>query len=282
MTFHRYQLAALAAILVAATAYAEDKKIFSGPQVGEKLPPLKVKGVFGEQSGKEFDFVKLAAGKPTVLIFLHKRERPAVGVIRAVMRFCGKKTPGDVFAGVVMLTDDATTTETWLKISSVKKALAADEKNVHVGISPDGQEGPGAYGLNRNVTLTILVANKGKVTANFPLVQPSVQVDVPKVLKKLIALTGGKLPEPELGIRALLGPVINKRAKPDAVDKAAKRVEAYVKTRPAVRQRIGAIARRIIDAGKLKNYGTTRAQEYLTKWAKEFKAPKRKPNKKRD
>jgi len=39
------------------------------------------------------------------------------------------------------------------------------------GISPDGEEGPGSYGLNRKMTLTILVANKGKVTANFALVQ---------------------------------------------------------------------------------------------------------------
>ena len=43
-----------------------------------------------------------------------------------------------------------------------------------VGISVDGGEGPGAYGLNRNVELTILIANQNQVTANFAIVQPSV------------------------------------------------------------------------------------------------------------
>jgi uncharacterized protein (TIGR00369 family) len=35
--------------------------------------------------------------------------------------------------------------------------------------------------LNRNVTLTVIVAKDQVVTANFPLVQPSVQADAPKI-----------------------------------------------------------------------------------------------------
>ena len=48
MAFHRCVTVVLVFAGVAATAHAEDKKIFSGPQVGEKLPPLKVKGVYGK------------------------------------------------------------------------------------------------------------------------------------------------------------------------------------------------------------------------------------------
>jgi len=38
-----------------------------------------------------------------------------------------------------------------------------------------GTEGPGRYGVNRNVTLTILIVSENKVSANFALVQPSAQ-----------------------------------------------------------------------------------------------------------
>ena len=47
-------------------------------------------------------------------------------------------------------------------------------------ISLDGIEGPGNYGLNRKVTLTLLVAKGTKVVANFAIVQPN-ETDAPKV-----------------------------------------------------------------------------------------------------
>jgi hypothetical protein len=39
---------------------------------------------------------------------------------------------------------------------------------------------------------------------------------------------------------------------------------------PAAKADVGAIANRIIDAGKLADYGTPTAQEYLKKWAREY------------
>src|SRR5262245_59106134 len=51
------------------------EKLFSGPQVGEKLPPFKVRGFFDDNAGKELDFVKQAAGKPIVLVFIHDVNR---------------------------------------------------------------------------------------------------------------------------------------------------------------------------------------------------------------
>ena len=41
--------------------------------------------------------------------------------------------------------------------------------------------------------MTILVANKGRVTSNFALVQPS-ETDAPKILKHVVALAGGRVP----------------------------------------------------------------------------------------
>lgn len=62
-----------------------------------------------------------------------------------------------------------------------------------VGVSPDGLEGPGKYGLNSKVELTILMAKEGKVTANFALVQPSVN-DTPAVAEAIVKQVGGKAP----------------------------------------------------------------------------------------
>ncbi len=283
------------------TAFAEDEKIFSGPQVGEKLPPLKVKGVFGTDADKMLDYANIAGEKPTLLIFMHKLTRPSAGVMRTLLNFTGKKKPKAMFSGLVYLTADGTAGEKQLKRA---QGVFKNRKNARVGISPDGAEGPGAYGLNRNMTLTILVANKGKVTANFALVQPSVQADVMKVIAAVVKQTGDKMPKladlaPQRyagkkrkkkrkkpagrGIDAelsgLLRAVINKDAKPDDVDEAVKNLESYYKKHPKARQQVATIARRIVDAKRLENYGTKRSQEYLAKWAKTAKPTGDKPDK---
>ena len=44
------------------------------------------------------------------------------------------------------------------------------------------------------------------------------------------------------------------------------------------RIQIGDIARRIIEAGKLEDYGTPKCQEFLNKWSKEFTPDNEKSN----
>ena len=59
---------------------------------------------------------------------------------------------------VVFLSDDP---------AALKQITRHVPKNVLVGISPDGREGPGSYGLNRNVSQTVIIAKDGKVLYNF-------------------------------------------------------------------------------------------------------------------
>jgi hypothetical protein len=155
--------------------------------------------------------------------------------------------------------------------------------------------------LNRNVTLTILVGKGNKVTANYALVQPSLQVDLPKILASVIEVAGGKVPDiaklpgmPESmggrmgggergdgsgapNLRPLLGPLIRLNASEADVDRAAEAVEAAAAKDPKVRAEVGRVANTIIDAGKLEQYGTPKAQEYLRKWAAEYGRPGRDP-----
>lgn len=260
--------------------------VFSGPQVDEKVPAFKVRGVFDDSAGKELDFVTQAGDKPLVLIFVHDVNRQSISLVRVLSSYTVSRAKHGLHTGVVWLNEDATEAENTLK--RIKHALTA---NAPTGISLDGREGPGAYGLNRNVQLTVLIAKGGKVTANFALVQPSLQADLPKMLEEIVKVAGGKVPKLEeiegmpamarpmanapadLNIRPLLTPVIRKDAAAEDVERAAKAVEEQCEKNEALRKEIGRIANTIIDNGKLKDYGTPKAQEYLEKWAKAYGKP---------
>lgn len=281
------RLAPCLIVLALAGPAVAQEKVFSGPQPGEKLSSFKVRGALDPDAGKDLDFVAAAKGKPIVLVFVHDLNRLSVGMVRVLTGYTKTRAKDGLTTGVVWLSDDVSEAENTIK--RIKHALT---EGVPIGVSPDGREGPGSYGLNRKVQLTILVGNKDKVTANFALVQPSLQVDLPKILDAVVKEVGGKAPkledipgampakkavarkgtakEPDPNLRSLLGPVIRKDATPEDVEKAAKAVEEYVAKNPAAKADVGAIANRIIDAGKLTDYGTPKAQEYLKKWAKEY------------
>lgn len=274
---------ALVALATVLPARADDP-VFSGPQVGEKLLPFTVRGVFEPDAGKELDFVTQAAGKPLVLIFVHDVNRQSISMTRILSLYTVSRQKEGLATGVVWLHDDVTEGENTLK--RVKHALAP---KAPTGISVDGREGPGTYGLNRNVMLTILVGKEGKVTANFPLVQPSLKADLPKILESVVEVAGGTVPKLEElegmremvprepkgqaeppNLRPLLSPVIRLKATEEEVDKAAEALEEFVEKNEPARKELGRIANTIIDAGKLEEYGTPRAQHYLQKWAKTY------------
>ncbi|MCH7937003.1 MAG: hypothetical protein IH994_07925 [Proteobacteria bacterium] len=270
-------------------ARAADDPVFSGPQVGEKLPPFKVKAVFDDLAGKELDLIAQADGKPIALIFFHARTRPAFGLTNAVMRYAATRSKDGLTSGVIFLTEDVTATEKWMNV--VREHFP---KGPTMGVSLDGQEGPGAYGLNRKVSLTVLVGKEGKVTANFAIVQPDMKVDGSKILKAIVdTLGGGDVPDieklagrryqpatdrvdPKLG--GLVRSVIRKDATAEEVKKAAAVVEEYVAKNRAAKKQLGQIAGRVVNSGKLSNYGTPAAQDLLRKWAKAYGAKGRKDN----
>jgi hypothetical protein len=268
-----------------------DEKLFSGPQLGEKLSPFKVRGVFDDAAGVELDFVSKANGQPIVLIFVHDVNRQSISMTRILSQYTHSRVKDGLATGIVWLDDDATEAETML--NRIRHALTSQAP---IGISIDGREGPGSYGLNRNVMLTILIGKEGKVTGNFALVQPSLQADLPKILESIVAVAGGTVPKLEElegmrdimkmakrdpqesskdkdkvpNLRPLLAPLIQKTATDEAVDKAAKALEAFIEKDEAAKKEIGRITTTIINAGKLENYGTAHAQGYLQRWAKAY------------
>ena len=272
---------------VASDPAPEQAEIFSGPQVGETLPPLIVRGAFDPVAGKEIDPVKDAGQQPLILIFVHDVNRLAISLTRTVSQYAHSRSGDGLASAVIFLDDDATTAEATLK--RIRHALT--DKVTHA-VSIDGREGPGSYGLNRNVTLTILIAKDGKVTANHAIVQPSLQVDLPKILNDIVAVAGGPAPNlQELlesipmapsgermrpagtqppDMRPLLAPLIRKNATDEQVDEAAAVVENRINEDDAIKKEIARISTTIVNSDKLENYGTPRTRYYLKKWAKEF------------
>jgi hypothetical protein len=262
-----------------------DDPIFSGPQPGEALPAFKMRGVFDVEAGQEIDLVAKANGGPMVLVFVHDTNRPSIAMTRALLNYAASRGKDGLHAGAVWLSADMAEAE-----AALKRMRQALPKGVAIGISPDGKEGPGRYGLNRNVTLTILVARENKVTANFALVQPSIQADLPKVLDAIVKVAGGKAPKledmPEVQamlrqqppgndekVTGLFRKLIQKTAKPEEVDKIAAEIDEYIKKNEAARKDTARRSKVLVEGGKLADYGTPRAQEHIRKWAKELNPP---------
>ncbi len=254
---------------------------FSGPQVGEKLPAFKMRLALGPREGDEFDPITTAGDKAVMLVFVHEVTRPSVALVRTIVNYADRFRELGLSSCLVFLSDDPTATS-----AMIHRAQHALPTAVPIGISVDGLEGPGAYGLNRKVALTILVGTSQRVTANFALIQPSLAVDAPRI-GAAIQTVLGKDHQPDLSemdapvngnmqrnddsaFRRWLAPVINRAASPEQVAEAGRAVEQHAGEDEAFRQRLGSVAHRIVQAGVLKNYGTPAAQELIQKWANDY------------
>ena len=159
----------LAALLLACAP--QDAK-FSGPQKGEKTPGFKV---FDVGTRQDVDYVADAKGGPTVVVFIHELTRPGGALMRALDDHGQIKQARGLRTHFISLSEDRDGAERHLP--NVIKSI---NLKCPMGISLDGKEGPGSYGLNREVMLTILVARDHKVTANFAIVSPN-ETDAPKI-----------------------------------------------------------------------------------------------------
>ncbi len=268
-----------------------EPQVFSGPQVGEALPEFVFRELLVEPSGRDLNLVGEAAGGPVLLVFVHELNRPSIGFTRTLTAYAHSRRADGLKTAVILLDSDATAAE-----ASLLRIRHAMTPGVFTGVSVDGQEGPGSYGLNRKVALTILVAKDNLVTSNFALVQPSLQADLPKVLEGLVSVVGGTIPkleelegmpamrqresnresnrggngEQRPNLRPLLQPLLNKQASADEIDAAAAVVERAVAEDMAMRRELGRACKTIVDANVLQNYGTVKTQEYFKKWAEAY------------
>ena len=285
---------------IATTSVAADAPIFSGPQVGEKLVPFKAYGVFGDAAGQTQVVLDGNTKDPTILVFVHQLTRPSIGLTRMILNYADSRKKDGLQTELVFLSNDRSA-----MADRIKRARHALPTGVSPRISADGIEGPGPYGLNRKVAMTVLVGNEGKVTANFALGQPSIQVDGPKVGHAIVQVLGGDKaptlkqmgftpPQMRRGMqdrmqaqqdsvyRQKIAPVIRGETIAD-VKKAAEVVEAFAKEHAWFRDRVGKAANLIVNGPRFESYGRIpEARAYLKKWAKDMKpADVREPGKRK-
>jgi hypothetical protein len=180
-----------ALFLFAVSSIRAEDPVFSGPQPGERLTPFKVLGFAGPHAGKEVELLSQIKGSPTFLIFVHETTRPGFQLMRPLDLYGTKLAKDGLATHFIWLHADKTQAEEFLKRAEKSLNLKSP-----ISISLDGQEGPGNYGLNRKVTLTILAAKDNKVVANFAIVQPN-ETDAPKILAEMAKLMGKQPPSLE-------------------------------------------------------------------------------------
>ena len=288
--FNRFSVVLLAISLITSPVFAQDDKqtesVYSGPQVGEVLPGFKMKLGLGDNAGTEFDIVKEAGEHVAVIVFVHKKTRPAFGLANAVMRYCSQDGGENLHRCMCFLTSDPTEAASWMS-----RTARYFPKETPVGYSTEGVEGPGAYGLNRNVELTVLVSKANKVTANFALVQPGAHADGPKILAAIAAATGANdkpdinkyLPSNQAaqdapiaidpGLMKQIRRINAKNASEAAIGESIVEIEKMIDNNKPLQNQLGSILTRWVNTKRVDSIGNTEQQAQLKKWARNF-APK--------
>ncbi len=161
--------------------------IFSGPQPGEKVTLFKVNAIKGAGAGTERDPITLHQGAATALVFVHGVERSLVPLLRAIDTY-GASNATRLRTEIVFLNADRLAGEQRTK--AVANSLRLQSP---VGLSMDGAEGPGNYGLNKDCLMTVVASRSNVVFTNFALVQPGI-ADAPRVIAALATLCGDTNP----------------------------------------------------------------------------------------
>ena len=157
-----------------ANFYQNGKRLYSGPQAGEKLPTLDVVGVGGKLDEKDFDAAELSNETPILIALIDDSELggKTTYFLGQLSETIEQHASGKFRTIVIYVGDDPETIQK--EVASVRKYLP---KHLMVAYARSGRDGPGSYGLNRNVPVTMIVAHKRKVLHNFSFGQHVFQID---------------------------------------------------------------------------------------------------------
>jgi len=160
--------------------------VFSGLQKGERLSGFRVVSIVaGDTSAvkRERDPVAEAKNQPMTVVFVHTIERSLVPLLRAIDEYGHGLKPALTTEVVFLATDRIAGEE------RVRAAMNSLRLKSAVGLSLDGGEGPGNYGLNKECMMTLMTAKDGRVLGNFALVQPGI-ADASAVLQAMGRASG--------------------------------------------------------------------------------------------
>jgi sialidase-1 len=223
--------------------------------------------VIGDKAGEDVEIVSDARGKPTFLVFMNEWNEQVAELMRVITLYAEQRANPQLVTAVVWLTSDPPELG-----GRLERARPHMPRNTPVCISLDGPEGPGAYGLNRHVQMTILIADRNVVTSNFALVQPSVNGDAVDVLRALVKVIGGKpptlsevlAPREQQIVTTRIELMVDESASDERMQQLASALESFVRTRPDAKRTLGQQSREIVKSGRFKD--RTKAIGYFHKW----------------
>ena len=227
------------------------ERIFSGPQPGEQVRPFKVLG-YKAGNAEEWEIVKPPDDSTTLICFVHKlsnddRVLYGLGLVDFYVARHQSLT-----SHIVLLSDDRekmmAMLRGWTRGSLFTKS--------QLSLSLDGVEGPGSYGLNRKVAMTVVVAKGNKVVDNIVFQAPN-----GRDLQTIMASVAIALGEPEPNLANVQKELRAERQR---------RVEKKIKTSPvfqlAPNEQLGRIMYGMVHARGNRSKNAERLSQQLTAW----------------
>jgi hypothetical protein len=154
-----------------------DEEVQSGPDVGKKVPALKVHAVTGIQENKDLDYAAKRKDKPTIYVFIQadKWSRPMARFLKTLEKQVQKESE-DAYLVAVWLTEKPDATKKYLPVAqeSLKFEITA------LTFFKGEKTGPKGWGLNADAFATVVVAHKQKVVARFGYMSIN-ETDAPRV-----------------------------------------------------------------------------------------------------
>jgi hypothetical protein len=169
----------VAAMVLGAIFLVPDAALGAGPAVGAAVPALKVQAMTSDGQYEEADAGKPAADKPVVYLLVQhsKWDRPIARFLKTLDDKI-RDTSATAVAYDVFLSSDVEQVKEYLP--KVNQSLKF--QNSTLATFTDDGNGPADWNVNGDDSLTVVVTNKGKVTATFSYVSTN-ETDVPAVLE---------------------------------------------------------------------------------------------------
>jgi hypothetical protein len=176
----------LAGLFLACAATGQD--VDSGPEIGKKIPALKVFDATGPKQDKEVDYAAERKDKPTVYIFVRadKWDRPMARFLRKLDEILLKENE-EAYIVAVWLSDDVEKTKGYLP----RAQQSLNFQNTALTCFTGEKAGPKDWGINPDAHVTVVVACKSRAAKKLGYRSIN-ETDAPAVQEALKNAISGK------------------------------------------------------------------------------------------
>jgi hypothetical protein len=151
-----------ALLLLSVAGARGDEPCRSGLQPGQRPGPYSAVVAVGPQRGTQHCYVCEAGDRPVVIVFARSLTEPLGKLVKRVDALAAEPRAADLRAWVTFLAEDQPSFDPKVVQWGKEHAIRA----VPLGVYED-PVGPPAYRLAREADVTVLVATKQRVVANF-------------------------------------------------------------------------------------------------------------------